>query len=339
VTFRYAAKGATHVELAMDKLPRPLTMVVGTDGVWTATTAPLLPEVYNYSFVVDGNHVPDPHNPEVHAGYSQLESLVTVPGKTSMPWELQDVPHGELSLHRFTTHVAQNLPANQSTYVVYTPAGYDAKRKGGYPVLYLLHGYTDGAEAWTQVGRAHFVLDAMISSGKAVPMIVVMPLGYGDWKFLTNGFSAWNDEATVDANVALFSKSIETEVMPAVEREYNCAEGRENRAVSGLSMGGLETLDLGLRHPEQFAYVAAMSAAVQQENFEGHWGASDAKAASYKLLWVGVGTGDRLLQPNRDFVAWAKGKGYKVEAVETTGSHQWPVWRENLVAVLPLLFR
>jgi enterochelin esterase family protein len=308
-------------------------------GVWSVTTPVLAPEVYNYSFAVDGNRVPDPKNYEVHAAFGGLESLITVPGATPMSWELTSVPHGELTLHRFTTHVARNLPADQSSYIVYTPAGFDPKKKGGYPVLYLLHGYYDDQNAWTVVGRAHLVLDNMIASGKCVPMIVVMPLGYGNFTFLTGGFAQWETPANVTENTSLFEQSLETEVMPAVEREYPIAKDRTAHAISGLSMGGLETLVIGLHHPEQFAYVAGMSSATQTEAFAQHFPDIDAKKANFKLLWAGVGVDDRLLQPNRNFVTWAKSKGFTVTSVETPGGHQWPVWREDLVALLPQLFR
>lgn len=339
VTFRFVSPNAHRVQLTMDTLPQPLAMTEVTGGVWSVTTPVLKPEIYDYSFIVDGVREPDPHNFELHPSYAGVESLVTVPGAPAEPWELAAVPHGTLTLHRFTTHIARSLPKNQSAYVVYTPAGYDPTRKGGYPVLYLLHGYLDNQDAWTIVGRAHFVLDSLIASGKAVPMIVVMPLGYGDWTFLTHGFSQWDDAATVDNNTNLFVDEMEQEVMPAVEKQYNIAPSREKHAVAGLSMGGLETLALGLGHSDQFAYVAAMSAAVQHRHFDEHFPRLTAKQANLKLLWVSVGTDDHLLQPNRDFVAWARGKGFRVHAVETPGAHQWPVWRENLVHVLPLLFR
>ncbi|MFC6646039.1 alpha/beta hydrolase [Granulicella cerasi] len=339
VTFRVAAPTAQDVKLSMDTLSQPLAMTRDENGVWSVTTAALAPEIYDYVFIVDGVRQPDPAQWRVHNSFVGLESLVQVPGTPAMPWELTDVPHGEVTVHHFTTHATVNQFANQSEYLVYTPAGYDAKKKGGYPVLYLLHGYLDDATAWTQVARAHFVLDSMIASGKAVPMIVVMPQGYGDYKFLTGGFGQWSQPALVNNNVDHFIASMETEVIPAVEREYNVAKDRNHRAVSGLSMGGLETIELGLSHPEQFAYVAAMSAAVHNEGFDARFPKADGKAANFKLLWTSVGTDDHLLQPNRDFVKWAQGKGYTVEAHETKGAHQWPVWRENLVTILPLLFK
>lgn len=338
VTLRYRAPNAHVVSVAADTI-EPIEMIQDGEGVWSATTPVLPPEIYNYHFLVDGVAAPDPTNPEVHPGFGNVESLFTVPGARPMPWELTSVPHGELTRHRFTSQVVKNLRAGQDEYVVYTPPGFDAKKKGGYPVLYLLHGYGDDQDAWTQVGRADLVLDNMIAAGKCVPMIVVMPLGYGNYDFLTGGYSRWDDEAAVDENTGLFEQSLESEVMPAVEHEYPIAKARAAHAVAGLSMGGLGSLTVALHHPEQFAYVAGMSSALFHENFDTHFSPGSVTKPEFKLLWVGVGVDDRLLAPNRNFVLWARRKGFVVTAVETVGAHQWPVWRENLVTVLPLLFR
>jgi enterochelin esterase family protein len=170
-------------------------------------------------------------------------------------------------------------------------------------------------------------------------MIVVMPLGYGNFDFVTHGDGAWTNPARVNENTDLDEQMVLGEIVPAIEREYNVAKGRQNHAISGLSMGGLETLTIGLRHPEMFAYVAGMSSAVHNEGFDGLFPKVDAKTASYKLFWVSCGTDDQLIKPNRDFVAWARGKGFAVDAVETPGAHTWLVWRDNLMHVAPLLFR
>jgi len=344
ITFRYTNAGATKVELASDMLHgKKLPMVRGEDGVWTVTTAPETPEIYGYSFVVDGVNTLDPLNNAVRRNYVSLSNDVIVPAQPPAPWELADIPHGRVDHYNYTTHIVKNLPENQSAYVVYTPPGYDEHRKAGYPVLYLLHGWSDFADGWVGVGRANYIFDSMLAEGKIVPMIVVMPLGYGDLDFVTHPDGAWQDAARIDSNVALFTQAFETEIMPAVEREYNIAHGRDNRAIAGLSMGGLESLYVGLNHTDQFAYIAGLSAAIHQRHFDEHLpslaGPGAAKKANLKLLWVACGTGDSLLQPNRDFVAWAKARGLPVTAIETEGEHTWLVWRDNLLHLAPLLFR
>jgi enterochelin esterase-like enzyme len=171
----------------------------------------------------------------------------------------------------------------------------------------------------------------------------VMPLGYGDYDFVTHGFAVWQDPAKVSANVDLFSQGLFTEIMPAVEHTYNVAPGRENHAIAGLSMGGLESLTIGLAHPETFAYVAGMSSAVFGEHFAAAFPSFNtpdiAKKDDLRLLWVACGAADQLFKPNRDFIALALSKGFDVTAVETTGAHTWLTWRDNLVHVAPLLFQ
>lgn len=339
ITFRYTNAGAKSVSVETDALPKPAPLTRGDDGVWTLTTPPLTPEHYGYSFVVDRIGQRDPLNLAVRPNIVSLSSDILVPATPAAPWEATAIPHGRVDRHRFTTHIAQHLPQNQSAYVVYTPPGYDPRRKGGYPVFYLLHGWSDNETGWTAVGQADLILDRMLADGQIVPMIVVMPLGYGDFDFVTTGFNVWQDAAKVDSNVDLYSRMVLGEVMPAVDREYNIAPGRQNHAIAGLSMGGLESLTIGLQHSDVFAWVGGFSSAVHQEKFDEHFAALDARKANLRLLWVACGTEDGLIKPNRDFVTWAKEKALPITPIETPGQHTWLVWRDNLLHFAPLLFR
>ena len=339
VTFRYRDAGASKVIVHTDAALQPLNMTKDTQGMWSVTTAPLTPEIYGYQLFVDGMPMLDPRNGDIRHNLAFPSNEVKVTGDTASPWDLAAIPHGVVSRHVFTTHVAKNLPQNQSAYVVYTPPGYNPKHKGGYPVLYLLHGYTDSDDGWTQVGRAQFILDSLIDGGKAVPMIVVMPLGYGNFQFLTNGFASWSTLDAVVENTTLYGQMLQQEVMPAIDREYNVAKGRENHAIAGLSMGGLESLTVGLNHTDVFAYVGGFSSAVHAEALDQQFAGLDPKKANLKLLWVACGTDDGLIKPNRAFVAWAKAKGLPIAPIETPGAHTWLVWRDNLLNFAPLLFR
>jgi len=109
--------------------------------------------------------------------------------------------------------------------------------------------------------------------------------------------------------------------------------------VAGLSMGGMESVSLGLKHPDVFAWVGGMSAALPRSDYDTHFAGVDAKKANLRLLWIACGTDGRLITPNRAFVAWAREKGLPVAAVETPGAHTFVVWRENLLTLAPLLFR
>ena len=177
VTFRYTSPSAASVAVNLDLYTKPLAMTRGADGVWSVTTPALAPEYYGYTFVVDGVTQLDPLNGNTRFNYVSPANQIMVPGQPPTPWELTSIPHGQLDHHLYTTHMVKDLPQDQSAYVVYTPPGYNPHRKGGYPVLYLLHGWSDNQTAWTDVGRANLILDSLIASGKAVPMIVVMPPG------------------------------------------------------------------------------------------------------------------------------------------------------------------
>lgn len=347
ITFRLLAPAAKSVVLSMDAFAKGMPMSKGADGVWSVTTPVLPAEYYNYHFTVDGRDMLDPLNDHVITNYVSLGDWVLVPGDPPMPWELTEIPHGRVDHHMYTTHVAKNLPEDQEGYVVYTPPGYDAKKAGGYPVLYLLHGWTDNESAWIEQGHANLIMDRLLAEGKIVPMIVVMPQGYGDLDFVDHGWGVWSEPAKIGENLDLYSKMLLTEVVPAVESEYDVAAGRENRAIAGLSMGGLESLTIGLNHPETFAYVGGMSSAIfggrtkedDDKVFAEDIPDANAKAADLKLLWVACGKTDGLIHANRDFVEWVRSKGFDPKTVETEGAHTWLTWRVNLVQLAPLLFK
>ena len=340
ITFSLQFPGAKQVSVATDALLQPLPMTQGTGGLWSATTPPLKPERYGYTFVVDGLRMLDPLNRDAHPNFLDLYSDILVPADPPAPWELTDIPHGDVTRHIFTTKIGLHYPGNQTAYVVYTPPGYAPNRKGGYPVLYLMHGFTDTEEGWTRAGKADLMLDRMIAEGKIVPMIVVMPRGYGDFDIVSHGHNAFGDPAISQRNIQLFVRTLIDEIIPAVERDYNVAKGRDNRAVAGLSMGGMESLILGLTHPEHFAWVGAMSAGLPRSpDFDALFPEVNASQYNLSLLWIACGTDDSLITPNRALVAWARQKGLSPVPIETPGGHTFPVWRENLLAFAPLLFR
>jgi enterochelin esterase-like enzyme len=339
ITFRYFNPGAQKVSIALDLYDgHPIAMTRDDAGEWTMTTAPLPPESYGYNLNVDGDTVLDPLNANVRANYAFLASQILVPGTPPAPWELTAVPHGHVEHITYTSQIVKNLPANQSAYTVYTPPGYDAHRKVGYPVLYLLHGWSDKETAWTDIGRAQYILDNLIAAHKAVPMIVVMPLGYGDLGFTLHGFNIWQNLDAVRDNTSLFSQALLTEVLPAVEHSYNVAPGRENRAIAGLSMGGLETFAVGLNHTDQFAWIGGMSGAVQGD-FIPSLPNLDAKTANLRLLWIGCGLDEPLLKPNRQLLVWAQAHHLPATSYEIPGAHVWLTWRDDLVHLAPLLFQ
>ncbi len=181
-------------------------------------------------------------------------------------------------------------------------------------------------------------LTNLLAQGRIKPMLVVMPLGYGDMSFVRD-HGVWNQAATVDHNTSLFTQALLTEVLPQVESGYKVSRKREDRAIVGLSMGGLESLTTGLTHADKFAWVGGFSSAVHNLGYDGPLATLDPKAANLRLLWIACGTEDGLIEPNRKFVAFLKSKNMPVTQVETPGLHNWMVWRDNLTHFTPLLFQ
>jgi len=335
VTFRFRAPNAVEVKLEREGA-EPVPMQKDEQGVWSVTTAPLSPDYYGYSILVDGVRSLDPSNPLLVPNLLESGNAVHVPGPSSLPWELNDVPHGEIHHHFYKSAVA----GDDRDYYVYTPPGYDPAAKKTYPVLYLLHGFSDDASAWTAVGRANVILDNLIALGKAKPMIVVMPLGYGTLEFVNLGWNAWDHTELRDRNFKKFSAALLTEVMPQVENEYRITKDRNARAIAGLSMGGSESLLTGLNNLDKFSWVGAFSSGGIPDDFAKDFPALDAGAnQQLHLLWIACGTEDHLITINRNLRAWLKTKDVKMTEIETPGMHTWMVWRRNLAEFAQLLFR
>jgi len=335
VTFRFRAPNAADVKLAREGT-EPVPMQKDEQGVWSVTTAPLSPDYYGYSFVADGVRLIDPENPLLVPNLLATGSAVHVPGPSSLPWELNDAPQGGIHHHFYRSKVA----GDDRDYYVYTPAGYDPAAKKTYPVLYLLHGFSDDASGWTAVGHANVILDNLSAQGKAKPMIVVMPLGYGTMEFVHLGWNAWSHTELRDRNLENFRVALLTEVMPRVESEYRITKDRNARAIAGLSMGGSESLLTGLNNLDKFSWVGAFSSGGIPDDFQRDFPALDAKAnQQLHLLWIACGTEDHLITVNRNLREWLKTKGVKATEIETPGMHTWMLWRRNLAEFAGLLFR
>ncbi len=346
VTFRYFSTTAKSVAVTLEGTRVPIPLAAGDGGIWYVTTAPLAPEYYSYRFVVDGERLLDSRNTLLRNNLLNPESIVHVTGPSPMPWDLTEIPHGDVHHHFYESKLA----SESRDMWVYTPPGYDRKRRVPYPVLYLLHGLTDGADGWLQA-QANLILDALLAQNKIVPMIVVMPRGYGTMRLLA-------ELPTVELyahNQALFTDQLLHEIVPAIESRYNVAHDAGHRAMAGLSLGGATTLSTALNHPEVFSYIGAFSAALGKNYPTLRTGQADdaayqayfaaivphaATQAPLRLLWLSCGTEDGLIIINRRFDTWAKMnvKG-DVVANETPGMHTWLVWRNNLTSFAPLLFR
>jgi enterochelin esterase-like enzyme len=246
VTFRLRAPNANEVSVSVGG--KRLAMQKDPQGLWSVTSDPMAPDIYTYSLMVDGATMNDPANRQVQTSFTGFQSMFMVPGP--QPWlPASGVARGAVARHRFHSAVAND----DRDFFVYTPAGYTVHRAQPYPVLYLLHGLGDDAERWVNGGSANNILDNLIAQGKAVPMVMVTTLGYGTSTGPTGGRTA--------ENITGYEKILLDEVMPMVDKAYNVSKSREQRAIAGLSMGGAETLYVGLNHLDKFAWIGAFSSA------------------------------------------------------------------------------
>jgi enterochelin esterase-like enzyme len=335
VTFRLRAPGAREVRLQCESL-QASNMQKDDQGVWSFTTRSLEPDFYGYSFLVDGLRVMDLGNPLMKYNLLGSESEVHVPGPLSLPWEVNDVPHGVIHRHLYKSAAAED----ERAYFVYTPPGYKASARQRYPALYLLHGYSDDASAWWSVGQANVILDNLIARGQAKPMIVVMPLGYGTMEVVQRGWGRVREADLWERNSERFGATLLDEVLPQVESAYRVSKDRRARALAGLSMGGAESLTVGLNHLERFAWIGAFSSGGLDTNYAAQFPALDGRAnGRLRRLWISCGKDDGLIGSNRAFVQWLKSKDVQCEWQEVPGVHSWRVWRRNLADFAPLLFR
>jgi enterochelin esterase family protein len=198
------------------------------------------------------------------------------------------------------------------------------------------------------MGKANVILDNLMAQGKVTPMIVVMPLGYGTMEVIARGWSTWNDPDMVRRNYSRFSEALLQEVMPLVKQQYPLSEKREDHAIAGLSMGGAESLLVGLNHIDEFYYVGGFSSAPLGAGEHGDFAlpfpgitAESAQKinARLRVLWIACGSEDGLFDANQKFIAWLKQKGLQPIVVQTPGRHVWMVWRDNLAQFAALLFQ
>ncbi|HEX4646560.1 MAG TPA: alpha/beta hydrolase-fold protein, partial [Verrucomicrobiae bacterium] len=319
VTFRVRAPNATNVTVSGEWPGGSKPMARDEQGVWSVTVEPLEPGIYGYSFSVDGYQTIDRANSAVKPMRAPTTSLLDVPGDQPLPHDFQPVPHGTVRLHEYQSKSLGKLRALR----VYTPPGYDRNTRAKYPVLYLFHGSGDNEATWTEFGRANLIIDNLIAQGKAKPMIIVM----------TDGHAAFaqpagtNTDARARSMIA-FQRDLLEDVMPFAEENYRIKKDREHRAIIGLSMGGGQSLTIGLNHPELFAWVGGMSSAVGDPDTTLASLIKDPQASNQnlKLLWFAVGKSDFLLKNNQQLDEWLTKHGIKHEFHETEGNHSWPVW-------------
>lgn len=326
VIFRLQAPKAAAVWLNGQWPEGRASMTQGSNGVWSATVGPIQPGVWEYSFQVDGVTMIDPLNPLIKPMREPRTSILHLPSEPAALYDFQDVPHGVVRQH---TYYSQCLE-RQRELCVYTPPGYDQKTRAKYPTLYLQHGSGDNQATWTTHGKAHWILDNLLAQKRAKPMIIAMMDGHA---------AIPGNPAGMTNNTQLFERDLFENVLPFIERQYRVKSGPANRAIVGLSMGGGQSLTIGLNHLETFSWLGGFSSSVPRaETVSSAFADPKATNQKLKLLWIGCGKQDFLLQRNQEFLATLKEKGINHEWFLTDGNHSWPIWRNYLGDFLPRLF-
>ncbi len=353
LTFRVYAKEASKITVSGEWLAgfgASEGLVKNDTGLFSLTVGPLKPELYAYTFNVDGVRIIDPGNGQVRRDGSNYQSFFIIPGPESDLYiQKNDVPHGTITKIWYRSSV---LNMNRRVYV-YTPAGYEEGTKK-YPVFYLFHGAGGDEDAWTNMGRTAQIMDNLIAQGKALPMIVVMTNGNANQAGAQNevppipsmgeqGMAAYQRYA------GKFEEHLVKDVVPFIEKNYRTMTGRDNRAIAGLSMGGAHTQTITNNNPGMFGYIGVFSMGIMNMGPQNSDAAKleqeritrleDIKKSGYKLYWIGCGKDDFVYKGVVTLRETLDKVGLKYTYRESTGGHTWANWRIYLSEFAPLLFK
>jgi enterochelin esterase family protein len=322
ITFRYFSRNAKKVMLSGEFLKAPVALTKDTSGIWSVTVPPVKPDIYPYSFTVDSVQLADPNNTYIFANERFKRSIVDIPGNQPLVHSLQNVPHGKVSYRYYKSGTL----GTTRQLLVYTPPGFNPNGKTKYPVLYLIHGGSDTEETWTKVGRANLIADNLMAQGKAKPMIIVMP--YGNVR---------------PAPMPDFTKDMVADIIPFVEANYPVLKESKGRAVAGFSVGGGQTLNIGLTNTDKFAYICSYAPYTATEEFQknfANWSPDANKINSQlKLFTISVGTEDFLYEPVKKNIAMFEEKKIKTKSYIVPGGHTWMNCKQYLTTTLQELFK
>lgn len=325
--FRFKAPDAQKVQLDLGK---KYDMVKDTEGVWEVTTDSLSEGFHYYSIIIDGVPVCDPAS-ETYYGMGRMASGFEVPFKGDEYYSVKNVPHGDTRIIRYYSTVTNSW----RDFYMYTPPGYDQNINEKYPVLYILHGGGEDQRGWATQGKTNLILDNLISAKKAVPMIVVMV----DGNIPSKGFGE-------DA-LSTFENEMKECVIPFVEKNYRVKTESNNRALAGLSMGGLQTLFVGVKNTQLFSYLGVFSSgwwsnqpALSDPQYAFMKDNADQINSNLKLFWISQGGKEDIAWQNCQ-IMMTKFNDVKIKYIysEYPGGHTWPVWRNNLFNFAQLLFK
>ncbi len=332
VLFSIKAPDAKKVQI---DLAKKYDLVKDTAGVWTVTTDSVSEGFHYYSLLIDGVAVADPAS-ETFYGMGRMASGIEIPFAGGDYYSTKNVPHGDVRIKKY---FSRNTFSWRQFYI-YTPPGYDSATADKYPVLYLLHGGGEDERGWATQGKTDMILDNLIADKKAVPMLIVMV----DGNFYGNGGGiAGFGEAALKS----FENELKENVMPFVDKNYRTKTGANNRALAGLSMGGLQTLYAGLKNTDQFAYLGVFSSgwwANQPALSDPQYAYMKEHAANInsnvKSFWISMGGQEDIAFKNcKIMLSKFDEMGVKYTYSEYPGGHTWPVWRNNLYNFSQVLFK
>lgn len=328
VTLSIYAPEAKQVTVAGDIMPwgQQLEYKKSDAGVWSVTIPNVKDGAYRYHFVVDGVNVYDPKGQLA----SETSAIATIQSTGDEFFAMKNVPHGAVAQRYY---FSKTLNTTRRLHV-WTPAGYE-KSADKLPVLYLIHGGGDTDNSWPGVGCAGFILDNLLAEGKIVPMVVVMPNG------------SINVPGSIHDEVPLFADDMITGIIPYIEDNYRVLTDRDHRAIAGLSMGGMETLETATYHPEMFSYVWVLSSSYapgDQNKYEKERvhlkEVADQLNSNFKILAFTQGGPEDIAYNNcKETLKLYDEASVKYEFSEMPGGHSWHVWRHNLHDLAPRLFK
>ena len=328
--FQIKAPEAQKVQL---DLVKKYEMVKDTAGVWEVTTEPLSEGFHYYSLLIDGVAVADPAS-ETFYGMGRMASGIEVPHQGNEYFAEKNVPHGDIRIKRYYSTVFNQW----RQFYIYTPAGYDSNSNEKYPVLYILHGGGEDERGWSAQGKTGFILDNLIAEKKAKPMLIVMPDGNTNTDFA--GFG--------ERTLIMFEAEMKRCVIPFVEKNYRAETDAKNRALAGLSMGGIQTLYIGINNTDLFSYLGVLSSGwilpMQSKLADAQYDFMqkniDKIKNNLKLFWVGIGGKEDIAYNNCQTMRTKLDEmKIKYEYDDYPGGHAWPVWRHDLYKLAPLLFQ
>jgi enterochelin esterase-like enzyme len=338
VTFRLKAPDARQVQVFTNYglgEGGPWNMTRGEEGTWEVTSPPVVSGFHYYALIVDGVSINDPGS-NVFNGTGKPTSGIEIPEPGVDFYHAHDGPHGEVRSRWYRSKVTGAL----RHVMVYTPPGYDANPEQRFPVLYLQHGGGEDETGWVRQGHANFILDNLIASGSAQPMIVVMDKGYArrpgevDPPDRRGGNSA-------------FEAVVVEDLIPLIDQAYRTLADRDHRAIAGLSMGGGQALQIGLTHLDLFSVIASFSGVRDVDPATAYGGAfadSEAFDRQVRLLYLHSGTegldagiharasalASELQQAGIEHVLFRDAAGF---------GHEWQTWRYALHDFATRLFQ